>query len=132
MPSNSRIAVRPSTENDIPLIQQWLEAGPYWQGEKITKDKLIGPSVDSVIFSDEEGPVLSIQFYKVVRAHVQFKPNARLRTARMLSKVVPKLLAVAKNSGFTEMVFSSPSKAVAAFFARFGFRERPDEHSLYL
>jgi len=122
--------IRTLTENDKPLLAEWIAAEP--DHKYSTPEFYFEPQTKAVIYEDESGPVFAVRYSSALRIDIEFSPTAgkdRIREA--LKTGFPDVAATAQAQGFKEMVFNSVSKTLIAFTRLFGFRTCPDYRKVF-
>lgn len=113
-------------EEDRALLAEWMQADPFHRG--YSPQLFFEDGMESMIFEDEQGPILFVALSKAVRAFVQFAPGERERSREALPKAFAFVASEARKGKFHEIIFESKSLPVIRFCKkRLGFRESPNE-----
>lgn len=121
--------IRPATEADVPMIQEWIGHDPEHQGiaPEFFCESIPGKA-EAMIFEDSIGPIFNVKLERVLRVHIQFDAGETLRTAKVLSQGFQWLLERAQNCGYSEVIFDSVSEPLIRFCEkRFHFERSPHE-----
>lgn len=126
------VSLRPLDEKDLVPLQVALDVNLLHSGEKAALFVL--PNVASEVVEDEQGPMGYMRFSKTLRVMFRWVDNEdRARNAKSLFGVFQHVVELAKNSGFTEIVFQTSNPKLAAFCQKnFGFVESAGEQVLYV
>lgn len=124
------IIYRTPTEQDKPLLQEWIAADPDHSGKNMTPEFFFSEEAMSLVLTDDRGPGLFVRVDPEapgsVRLHIQFSPN-EVKSAKMLLRGWPGFAQGVWNSGVTRMVFASTSPVLIGFCKRvFGFVRVPE------
>lgn len=127
-----KIEFRDTNEVDLPLLSRWIKEDScpqhndvdptFWLPE--TDDTTVKSKCLTVMCDGE--PVFYIKLENVMRAYIQFAPDAerdKLATSLGLKKAFMTVAAGAKSIGYREMIFESKSQSLIDLFKRFGFNE---------
>lgn len=92
------------------------------------------PNTLTFVYENERGPVATVRLSSTLRLHAQFSAGAsKLEVAEVLRSQFPLVAKRAKMNGYRQIVFSSVSGQLKAFFRRYlKFRPSPDEHVIEL
>lgn len=87
---------------------------------------------DSILYSDETGPVVALKTTQVVRVDIQFVTQDRLRNAKALLEGFWRYVEVMRKRDVKEIIFNTKSSNVMRFFQKhFHFRQiGPETFSL--
>lgn len=126
------LSVRQVEPTDKPLLMAAAEADPYHKAAGLTGEHWVGR--DSILYEDENGPVVALKTRNVVRVDVQFMTQDKARNAKALMEGFARYVQILLNRNVTEIVFNTNSPEVALFFQnRFRFREvSKGTYSLYI
>lgn len=126
------VKIRPLTEADRPLLEQWIATDPHHQNGEISADFFYAPDTNALVYEDEHGIVFVARFARTLRIHMQFSPDEK-RNAAVMLEGFPILEFNAKEAGFKELIFDSMFRPLIVFCKRkLGFRASPDELVRYL
>jgi hypothetical protein len=124
--------IRLTTEDDRPLLQQWISEDEDHK-DTTTPDFWLSPENLSHVYEDDKGPVLFLKMSKVLRLDIQFDNKAKVRNAKVILAGFPALEELARKAGFREIVFCSKSKGLVGLLQRcFGFQPEPTEYRITL
>ena len=117
--------IRPIAEADRPLIESWIRAEPDHANN--TFEFYGQPGAKTVIYEDEEGPVVAVRYSSALRIDMEFANIAnRERIRAVMTGEIPGVFQQAKQQGFSEIVFTSVSQKLIGFLREFGFDSCPD------
>lgn len=125
------LKLRAVRESDRPLIAKWMAADEY---HKLTPpDLFFDENTETMVFEDENGPILFVNLSRALRAFVQFAPGQEERTRVALPEAFAFVKGEARKTFFRELIFESVSMPLIAFCKkRLGFRASPNEYKTYL
>lgn len=104
------------------LVADWLSKDELHSANGLTLDDVFDLDTEAVMLSDEHGPLIAIRFHKSLRVAMQFRPESRLRIARVGAEVTAWLRKTAKDAKYKEVIIRPGGKA-DKFSAKLGFRE---------
>lgn len=104
------------------MIAEWLAKDELHQQNGWTIDDVFEDGTDTVLVYDGEGPLIAIRLHKALRVAMQFRPESRLRIARIGAEVTKWLQNTAKKAKCNEVIIRPGGKAVK-FAKRLGFRD---------
>jgi hypothetical protein len=125
------IGLRPATEADRLHLAKCFGLD-QWHAKEHIEDWL---SVELTTFFDAHGALLHMCFTeegKSLRLHSQFDPMAKFRTARAIPEVLQIIANVARENGYTRLVFWSESPSMIAFMEKLKFRKQGEDWILPL
>lgn len=80
---------------------------------------------NTLVYSDDRGPVAALRTTSAVRVDIQFFSDSRIRNARAVFEGFGTYIEVLAKRGIEEVIFNSDSKEMARFcMKRFRFRYR--------
>jgi len=79
------------------------------------------------VVQDECGDVFFVRAENILRLHIQFAPDQRLRTARAIEAFTPQIAASAKKGHYKQLIFESVFQPLIHFLNKRGFRASKDE-----
>jgi hypothetical protein len=114
---------RKLTEEDFELIKKAIEADPWHSKDPNFKPEIFrdGPNVQSLVFEDNQGPVMYATFRKEMRVYIQFCNVDKARIRSVFSEYIEIFAAVFKKMGYIAINFTANTKALAWFMRKFGF-----------
>ena len=104
------------------MIAEWIAQDKLHLELGITVDDLFTPNCIPVLISDDQGPLIAIRVWKALRFGMQFKPESRIRIAKIGAEVVSGLQKIAENLSCTEVICRPGGKAVG-FASALGFQD---------
>lgn len=81
---------------------------------------------------DECGDIFYVRAEPLLRLHIQFAPNQKVRTARAIESFTPQIAATAKKNHFKQLIFESVFAPLVHFMNKRGFRSSKDEQVMDL
>ena len=103
------------------LVAEWLAKDELHQSLGLTmKDVFEHGYID--LISDEQGPLIAVRTHLALRAAMQFRPESRLRIARIGAEVVNWMKKEAEDTNCSEVVIR-PGGLAQKFAEKLGFRE---------
>lgn len=127
-----KIDFRDTNEADLPLLSRWISEDACPQHNNVAPDFWLPETDDTDVKSKcitvmcDGAPVFFIKLENVMRAYIQFAPDAerdKLATSLGLKKAFLTVAGGAKKIGYREMIFESKSESLVDLFRRFGFEE---------
>lgn len=109
-------------DSEAALVGDWLSKDELHTTNGITLDDVFDDGTEAAMISDEQGPLIAVRFHKSLRVAMQFRPESRLRVARVGAEVTEWLKKVAKDEKCKEVIIRPGGKA-DKFSAKLGFRE---------
>lgn len=125
------IGLRPATEADRLHLAKLLSLDQWHQRENV-EDWL---SVEITTFLDAHGPIFFMAFTeegKTLRMHSQFNAMEKYRTAKAIPDALEIIANVARENGYTRLVFWSESPSMIAFMEKLKFRKQGEDWILPL
>lgn len=123
------VTFHPLTKQDIPLLEQAIEAEPYHRGWLKTAF-FFHPASISVIASDDKGPILVLRMKPdrdVVAIFAQFICRDPQRSAKTIIEGFKTIKARLKMAGAKQIVMDSTSPALVRLCQqRLGFKALPE------
>jgi len=110
------------TDPEARMVSEWLAQDSAHQMLGIKPEDIFEDGTETALVSDDNGPVIAIRFHRTLRVAMQFKPESRLRVARIGAEVVDWIKQVAKAGGEKEVIIRPGGKAVK-FSKRLGFKQ---------
>lgn len=120
----------PTTREDIPQIQEWIEADSYhkddpnWTPESL----LTGNGELAFCLMDDQGPLCFVRLNaegERLRLSTQFGPESEVSKKRLvtglLSSGIPAIIEFGKQKGFRGIVFESTNPSLIVFMGKQGF-----------
>lgn len=104
------------------MISEWISKDSVHSANGITIDDVFEDDTEAALICDEQGPLIVARFHKSLRVAMQFRPEARLRIAKIGPEVTRWLQSVAKESKCKEVIIRPGGKA-DRFTAKLGFKE---------
>lgn len=110
-------------EEDFPVIAKSLAADEFHQGT--TPEFFTQPGTITKVYQIDEQPVMYVRGAKSLRLDIQFVSNSdHERNKQVMLEEFPKFAQLAKENGFSELVFCTTSRALRVFCKKmFKFRE---------
>lgn len=109
------------SDPEAALVAEWLAKDELHQALGLTmKDVFEHGPID--LISDEQGPLIAVRTHLAMRAAMQFRPESRLRIARIGAEVVKWMQKEAKDWNCAEVIIRPGGKA-QKFATKLGFRE---------
>ena len=127
-----KIEFRDTNEVDLPLLSKWITMDSCPQHNGVDPSFWLPETDDADVKSKcitvmcDGAPVFFIKLENVMRAYIQFAPEAerdKLATSLGLKKAFLTVAGGAKKIGYREMIFESRSSSLVDFFKRFSFKE---------
>lgn len=106
------IYVRKLTEEDRPMVTEWIAADEYHTAMGITTAMVYEPGTEAAIVYDEDGPIQIVRFHRALRAAAQYNPKTRLRCARAGKEVKEWIEQIARENGAKEVIIKPGGRAV--------------------
>lgn len=100
------------TDPEAATVAEWLAKDAAHQALGIKPEDIFEDGTETALISDENGPIIAIRFHRALRVAMQFKPESRLRIARVGVEVVDWIKQVAKAGGEKEVIIRPGGKAV--------------------
>jgi hypothetical protein len=121
--NKSSISVKRVSRDDpeVGMVADWLAKDELHQSLGLTMEDVFAHGPIDLI-SDEQGPLIAVRTHLAMRAAMQFRPESRLRIARIGSEVVDWMKREAKDRNCSEVVIRPGGKA-QKFAEKLGFRE---------
>jgi hypothetical protein len=104
------------------LAEEWLTQDTVHQDLGIKTDDFYEKGTELVMVCDEQGPIMAVRFHKALRVAMQFRPNSRIRVAKVGKEVVQWLKELAQRVNCNEVIIRPGGKA-KKFSEKLGFRE---------
>lgn len=82
--------------------------------------------------ADAVGDIFHVRAETVMRLHIQFAPNQRLRTANAIDEFTPWIANAAKKKGCKQLIFESVFLPLIRFLEKRGFYSSPHEYVMEL
>jgi len=129
------------TEADLPQLTEWVSKDEYHKDmlkpdhflPKPDKEGKLEKGIIYLKVEDEAGVVFYLRLSNVMRAEIQFSPNAEPeRVRRGLKEAFSAVSLKAKTMGYKEMLFDSVSQHLIVFFSRLGFKPVKDHYKVSL
>jgi hypothetical protein len=119
-------------ESDITLLEFSLAKDEHHQGTP--PEFFVQPGTITKVYEDEKGPVLFVRGAKSLRLDIQYVDNNDTeRNKEAMLQGFDGLVKKARDNGFTEVIFTTNSRALAVFCKRnFGFEEIEGELRKYI
>jgi hypothetical protein len=119
--NTSTIFVKPIEKNDpeATLVAEWLAADAVHKANGITLDDAFADGTETVMVYDDEGPVIAVRFHKALRVAMQFKPDSRIRIAKIGPELLDWLKTLAKQVKCKEVI-GRPGGKADSFFKKLG------------
>ncbi len=124
------IELKPTTHEDFPQIQEWIDADPYhrddpdWTPESL----LTGHGELTFCLVDDQGPLCFVRLNSEgerLRLSTQFGPEEEVSKKRLvtglLSKGIPAIIKFGQDKGFKGIVFESFSPTLISFMEKQNF-----------
>lgn len=117
------ITVKPVHKGDpeAEMVAEWLAKDELHQSLGLTMDDVFAHGYTDLI-SDEQGPLIAVRTHLALRAAMQFRPESRLRIARVGAEVVEWMKKEAKEARAAEVIIRPGGKA-KNFAEKLGFKE---------
>lgn len=117
------ITSRPLTIEDEALLQAALDQNEFHPDQR--PEYYVGPNKFSKIYEDEVGPIGVLRYTKSLRlATVWCDNNDRERNAASIIQAISDSVALAKESGFLEIIFETNSDLLKHFCTnKLGFEQ---------
>lgn len=103
------------------LVEDWLAKDELHQSLGLTMEDVFEHGYIDLI-SDEQGPLIAVRTHLALRAAMQFRPESRLRIARIGAEVVDWMKKEAEDVNCAEVIIRPGGKA-QKFAEKLGFRE---------
>lgn len=110
------------TDPEAATVAEWLSQDEYHQSIGLKPEQIWEDGTETALVSDENGPIIAIRFHRALRVAMQFKPESRLRIARVGAEVVDWVKKVAQAGGEKEVIIRAGGKAVN-FSKKLGFKD---------
>jgi hypothetical protein len=119
---------RSVTEKDRTKLEEWIAADPDHR-EKSKPDFWIAheDGVRQFAIQDEHGDIFFVRCENLLRLHIQFAPNQRIRTAKAIDEFTPLIAAGAKKERYKQLIFESVFEPLIRFLEKRGFHSSPAE-----
>jgi hypothetical protein len=117
---------------DLPLLELSLSQDEHHK--TTTPEFFQTPGTITKVYEDSHGPVLFARASVALRLDIQYVSNEDVeRNKAVMLDGFPKLVAKAKENGYSEIIFNSQSRALRLFVRRyFKFEESAGEMRLIL
>lgn len=128
-------------EADFVELTEWVSKDPHHRNvitadhfmPKKDKDGNFEKGVVYVKVTDEIGTIFYLRLSNVMRAEVQFSPDADPERVRVALRQTFSFVSIkAKAMGYKEMLFDSVSTHLIRFFERLGFKPVKDHYKVTL
>jgi hypothetical protein len=121
------IQVRKATENDKPLLNEWLYGDAVHQSLGIKIGDFFAKDTELVLICDSDGtPLMAARLHLALRAAFQFNPKTPHKTAKVIREVRDWLQTKARDwvVGKTEPteIIVRPAEKAARMVEKIGFR----------
>lgn len=123
---------RATTDLDKEQIAAWIAADPDHKGKSKPEFWLPDKNISCFAAEDDAGMVFFVRAETVMRLHIQFAPQQRLRTAKAIEEFTPWIAAAAKKRGCKQLIFESVFAPLIRFLQRRGFCASPNEQVMGL
>lgn len=122
------ITHRPLEGKDVPMLQTALDRNEFHPGQK--PEWYTGSNMYSVVYEDEQGPIGVLRYTKTLRLCTVWCDNAdHTRNGASIIQAIKDSVEMAEQSGYTEILFKTNSKLLAAFcVGKLGFEESQGEY----
>jgi hypothetical protein len=127
------IKYRNTAVSDLPQIKNWIDQDPDHK-ERCTPEYWL-PGEEKIrqfVIQDEIGDVFYCRAENVLRLHIQFAPNQKLRTARAIAEFTPMIAAGAKHLKYKQLIFESIFEPLISFLEKRGFHRSANENVMDL
>ena len=127
--------LRPTTEEDLPKIREWLAADPWHKAnpKHSAEFLLTGQGMLTFCLTDDEGPLCFVRLDKEgdwdepwARLATQFGPESEVSKRRLVAGLlgsgIPAIILHAQEHGCLGIVFESVSPALITFMGKLGFK----------
>ena len=117
------IYIKPITKDDenAKLTEEWIGQDDFHKKAGITIDDVFKKGTEAVMVYDEHGPVIAVRFHKALRVAMQFKPESRIRVAKIGHEVTKWLEELAGAVNCNEVIIRPGGKA-EKFSEKLGFK----------
>jgi hypothetical protein len=124
---------RSVTEQDRIKLEQWIAADPDHVGRG-NPDFWIKsePHVRQFVMQDSCGDIFFVRAENVLRLHIQFAPDQKIRTARAIDEFTPLIAVGAKKEHYKQLIFESVFQPLIGFLEKRGFHSSPAEQVMEL
>jgi len=119
----------PSTEQDVPQLQEWIQHDAYHKDCLNPSWWFTGQGLLSYCIQDDKGPTMYVRIDKendLMRLHTQFAPDSEVSKRRVIKSLVwavPLMEHLGKQENLKGFIFKSTSPLLIDFMRRkFGFQ----------
>jgi len=98
-------------EKDLPLVANWLANDSEHQKLGITVEDFFEPNTEAALIFDDDGPLMVFRVHKALRVAIQFNPETRLRSARVMEEVVNWMKQLAVEGKAKEVIIRPGGRA---------------------
>jgi hypothetical protein len=127
------IKYRDTTPSDKAQIQDWISKDPDHTGRCEPEFWLPGEEkVRQFVVQDSCGDIFYVRAENILRLHIQFAPDQRVRTARAISEFTPLIASGAKKEKYKQLIFESVFQPLIQFLEKRGFHSSPAEQVMDL
>ena len=120
---------RPLELGDFDTLQAAMNANTFHPNQQA--GSYADARVCSMVYEDEQGPIGFLQYSKVLRLRTTWCNNADSeRNGPSIIVAIEDTVRLAKNHGFTEIIFQTENVPLAKFCERLGFVESRGEYIL--
>lgn len=122
------ITSRPLQGDDIPMLQQAMDDSVFHPGQNAKS--YAGKNMFATVYEDEQGPIGVLKYTKTLRLRtIWCDEKDRIRNGASIVQAIEDSVKMARESGFTEVIFQTDNLALARFCVdRLGFEESRGEY----
>lgn len=102
------------------FVRRWWEKDEFHQKSGVKFDELFADGTEAALVHDEQGPLIALRVHRSLRVAMQFRPESRIRIAKIGTEVVTWLKKLAKEGNMKEIIIRPGGKA-ENFSKKLGF-----------
>ena len=123
---------RKLTDADVDLLKEEITKDPvHSKDPTFNAGIFVDPDGQSIVFEDNEGPVMFVNMRREIRLTIQFRESvSKERLRECFKKYIPIFAAASKKAGFSAFTYTTENKALAWFLRSFGFRKEETQRKV--
>lgn len=112
-------------EYDLAMLQKAMDGNTFHPGQKAEQYT----SGHCVVYEDESAPIGVLQYTKILRLRTQWcDENDKKRNGAVTIQAIEDTVKLAKENGYSEIIFQTDNEALAKFCVKLGFEESRGEY----
>ena len=123
------LRVREVSESDRAQISDWIEKDADHK-DKCDADFWLksAPGLKLFAIEDSCGTIFYVRGESLLRLHIQFAPDQKVRTAKAIDEFTELIAAGAKKQNYKQIIFESVFAPLVRFLNKRGFRKSENEY----